>query len=212
LMPYLGEAMKLYEEGVDKQVIDKSAEAFGMPMGPIALADKVGLDVCMHVAENLCQHYGGEVSSTLQEMVNSGKLGVKSGEGFYKYDKKGKPVKSSQSAQSRSDDVTDRMILMMLNEAVACLQEGVVTSEELLDAGMIFGTGFAPFRGGPLQYACDRGVKSIVETLNTFAKQYGERFAPSDGWGLLLDDEGHVVPDSNNEPVSQEQEEPLTHV
>ena len=127
-------------------------------------------------------------------------------------DKKGKPVKSSQSAQSRSDDVTDRMILMMLNEAVACLQEGVVTSEELLDAGMIFGTGFAPFRGGPLQYACDRGVKGIVETLNTFAKQYGERFAPSDGWGLLLDDEGQTVPESNDEPVTQEQEESLTNV
>lgn len=215
LMPYLGEAMRLFEEGVPKESIDKAAEAFGMPMGPIALADKVGLDVCLHVAQNLCQHFGGDVSPKLKSMVDAGELGVKSGAGFYKYNNKGKPITSSSNDASCPEDATDRMILIMLNEAVSCLQEGVVTSEELLDAGMIFGTGFAPFRGGPLNYAYTRGIDAIKNRLDDLSKSHGERFIPSDGWNLLLSHQGsqdEKVEESVENVESRAGEQALDHV
>jgi 3-hydroxyacyl-CoA dehydrogenase/enoyl-CoA hydratase/3-hydroxybutyryl-CoA epimerase len=182
LMPYLMEAMTLFEEGVSPAVIDRAAIDFGMPMGPIALADKVGLDICLSVAENLSQYVGGKVPDRLRDMVKEGKLGVKSGRGFYEY-RNGKPTKTSKvDAASIPSDISDRMILRMLNEAVACLSEKVVTDADLLDAGMIFGTGFAPFLGGPMQYARSRGIKTVVARLDQFAKQYGDRFKPHSGW------------------------------
>lgn len=189
LMPYLMEAMTLFEEGVPAAAIDKAAVDFGMPMGPIALADKVGLDVCLCVAENLATHFNGTVPERLKTMVKAGKLGVKSGEGFYQY-RSGKPVKSqSVSDASISSDISDRMILRMLNEAVACLDEQVVSDIDLLDAGMVMGTGFAPFLGGPMQYAKSRGIKTVVARLDAYAKQYGDRFTPHAGWQQLMHDE-----------------------
>tara|TARA_A100001015_G_C15021190_1_gene728079 strand:- start:1057 stop:1923 length:867 start_codon:yes stop_codon:yes gene_type:complete len=189
LMPYLTEAMKIYEEGVSKELIDQTAVNFGMPMGPVELADKVGLDVCLSVAQNLSACSGMEVSSKLEEMVEAGSLGVKTGGGFYRYDKKGKPirqVKKSEFSNDRERDITDRLVLVLLNEAVACLHEKVVSNADLLDAGMIFGTGFAPFRGGPLQYAKQRGINDIVFRLNELSSQYGERFKPREGWQQLM--------------------------
>ena len=122
-------------------------------------------------------------------MVKAGKLGVKSGEGFYQY-RSGKPVKSqSVSDASISSDISDRMILRMLNEAVACLDEQVVSDIDLLDAGMVMGTGFAPFLGGPMQYAKSRGIKTVVARLDAYAKQYGDRFTPHAGWQQLMHDE-----------------------
>lgn len=186
LMPYLMEAMTLFEEGVSPAMIDAAAVQFGMPMGPIALADKVGLDVCLSVAENLSQHFGGKVPDRLKAMVKAGKLGVKSGNGFYKY-AKGKQLKSGKvDASSIPSDISDRMILRMLNEAVACLSERIVSDADLLDAGMIFGTGFAPFLGGPMQYAKTRGIKTVMARLDGFAKQYGDRFKPVAGWQDVL--------------------------
>lgn len=182
LMPYLMEAMQLYQEGVPAVTIDKAALQFGMPMGPITLADKVGLDICLDVAKNLMQHFGGSVPDFLQQMVDNGKLGVKSGEGFYRY-KNGKPQKTPEPKNMvRVPDIADRMIFRMLNEAVACLHEGVVSEADLVDAGMVYGTGFAPFRGGPIQYAKSRGVIQVVGELERFSREYGERFRPFAGW------------------------------
>lgn len=186
LMPYLMEAMILFEEGVPAAVIDQAAVQFGMPMGPIALADKVGLDVCLSVAENLSHYFGTTVPERLKLMVKEGRLGVKSAQGFYQY-ANGKPVKSAKSTASNiPSDITDRMILRMLNEAVSCLSEKIISDADLLDAGMIFGTGFAPFLGGPMQYAKTRGIKTVIARLDLFAKQYGERFKPNAGWDQLI--------------------------
>lgn len=187
LMPYLMEAMVLFEEGADPLAIDAAAVHFGMPMGPITLADKVGLDVCLNVAENLMQHFGGEVPSRLKSMVKSGRLGIKSHWGFYKYGTDGKKqkVETMQNA-SNPGNMADRMIFRMLNEAVACLEENVISDADLLDGGMIFGTGFAPFRGGPIEYAKTRGIADVIATLEKFETEYGERFKPHEGWKKLL--------------------------
>ena len=184
LMPCLMEAMAIYEEGVAAEAIDKAALDFGMRMGPMELADTVGLDVCLFVANNLCAQFGGKVPQKLQSMVNAGTLGCKSGEGFYRYENR-KPVKSKDTSGAVSKDITDRMILRMVNESVACLHEGVISEKDLLDAGMIFGTGFAPFRGGPIMYAETRGVQAVIDRLKELEKLYGERFAPAAGWSAL---------------------------
>jgi 3-hydroxyacyl-CoA dehydrogenase/enoyl-CoA hydratase/3-hydroxybutyryl-CoA epimerase len=182
LMPYLLEAMKLYEEGVSPELIDQAALDFGMPMGPITLADKVGLDICLSVATILTQHFGGSIPSRLVEMVKSGKLGVKSGQGFYRY-QQGRRVKSKQTASKKpsamqASDMTDRLILSMVREAMICLEERVADDADLIDIGMIFGTGFAPFTAGPLHYAQQRGFTQVQHRLAELAQQYGERFKP----------------------------------
>lgn len=184
LMPYLMEAMVLLEEGVPAPVIDKAAIKFGMPMGPIELADTVGLDVCLAVAKNLGSHFGGTIPVRLEKMVNDKILGKKTGKGFYTYNN-GKPIKDVSTDYHASPDVADRMILRMLNEAAACLREQVIADSDLLDAGMIFGTGFAPFRGGPMHYAQTKGIDKIIEQLKEFAEKYGERFAPDAQWEKL---------------------------
>ncbi|MBA2653884.1 MAG: enoyl-CoA hydratase/isomerase family protein [Gammaproteobacteria bacterium] len=190
LMPYLLESVLLLQEGVPASAIDKAAKKFGMPMGPIELADRVGLDVCLSVAQILTRHLGGEVPGQLQQLVSEGKLGVKSGEGFYRYHN-GKVMKTKKEetavTKMPEDDIIDRLILRMLNEAAACLRETIVSDADLLDAGMIFGTGFAPFRGGPMQYARTRGIPAIRQRLEELMTQYGERFTPDAGWQSLDD-------------------------
>lgn len=182
LLPYLMESMILLQENVAPESIDKAATDFGMPMGPIELADTVGLDVCLSVAKNLAAHYGGTIPSELEEMVRRKHLGRKTGQGFYIY-KKGKPQKNKAAlANPVSADVTDRLILRMLNEAIECLYEQIVEDQDLLDAGMIFGTGFAPFRGGPMHYLRSQGPSNIKQRLERLQQQYGERFKPSAGW------------------------------
>jgi 3-hydroxyacyl-CoA dehydrogenase/enoyl-CoA hydratase/3-hydroxybutyryl-CoA epimerase len=184
LMPYLLESIILLEEGVPERVIDQAAKDFGMPMGPLELADRVGLDVCLSVAEILTHYLGGEVPTKLRSMVAENKLGVKSGEGFYKY-RDGqllKPPTKSDGFKISSADLVDRLILRMLNESAACLRESIVSDADLLDAGMIFGTGFAPFLGGPLHYVKTRGMEQIKQRLEQLADQYGERFKPDRSW------------------------------
>jgi 3-hydroxyacyl-CoA dehydrogenase/enoyl-CoA hydratase/3-hydroxybutyryl-CoA epimerase len=181
LAPYMGEAMRLHEEGVALEVIDQAAVDFGMPMGPVELADSVGLDVAWHVSTILADAYGYPLPEKLREMVDAGNVGRKSGQGFYRWED-GKAVKQSDPEGPEPPDLQDRLILPMVNEAVACLAESVVEDEDLLDAGVIFGTGFAPFRGGPLHYARSRGVAEIRSRLEKFAMEYGERFRPADGW------------------------------
>ncbi len=183
LMPYMTEAMLAADEGVPLASIDRVAVEFGMPMGPIELADTVGLDVASHVGRILAEAFGLPVPRGTAELLAAGHIGRKSGRGYYEW-RDGKPVKP-QAAGRAPDNLTDRLILQYLNEAVACLRERVVDDADLLDAGMIFGTGFAPFRGGPLHYARARGVPSIVAQLEELAATHGPRFRPDEGWAAL---------------------------
>jgi 3-hydroxyacyl-CoA dehydrogenase/enoyl-CoA hydratase/3-hydroxybutyryl-CoA epimerase len=185
LAPYQQEAMLVAEEGVALETIDAAATRFGMPMGPIELADVVGLDVARHVGEILAAelHRTPPPLPKLEALIAAGKLGRKSGEGFYPW-RDGKALK--RPAQSPVPaDLTDRMLLAMVNEAVAVLREGVVESADLLDAAVIFGAGFAPFRGGPLHYAAERGISGVIERLRELEGRYGARFAPDPGWESL---------------------------
>ncbi|CDZ78239.1 Fatty acid oxidation complex subunit alpha [Legionella massiliensis] len=175
LMPYLMECMQLLNEGYSGEEIDKAAKSFGMVMGPVELADTVGMDVCLAVAENLTSHFGGSVPEKLRQMVKEGKLGRKTGEGFYRY-KNGKPIKQKVNSTKSDKDIANRLILRMVNEAAACLREGVVADSDLLDGGMIFATGFAPFRGGPMNYAKQFGHDKLNELFSQLESLYGERF------------------------------------
>jgi 3-hydroxyacyl-CoA dehydrogenase/enoyl-CoA hydratase/3-hydroxybutyryl-CoA epimerase len=186
LMPYLHEAMFAAQEGVPLAVIDAAAVEFGMPMGPVELADVVGLDVASHVGEIIAAELGRPAPNfvQLQAHVAAHKLGKKTHEGFYVW-KDGKPVKSAASGGAAPIDLIDRMILALVNECVACLRERVVEDADLIDAAVIFGTGFAPFRGGPLAYARSVGVTTITQRLTALAERYGSRFRPDTGWALL---------------------------
>ncbi len=182
LMPYMLEAVRLYGEGVPGPVLDKAAKKFGMPMGPIELADTVGLDVAASVGRELSDFLKLEIPKGMESLLESGKRGKKDGEGFYKWEN-GKPVKPEvDPGYSAPDDIEDRMILPMLNEAVACVHDGVVDDADLCDAGVIFGTGFAPFRGGPIQHIRDTGADVLRQRLVELEKRHGARFAPREGW------------------------------
>ncbi|MBB3228466.1 3-hydroxyacyl-CoA dehydrogenase/enoyl-CoA hydratase/3-hydroxybutyryl-CoA epimerase [Luteibacter sp. Sphag1AF] len=182
LMPYLMESMRLYNEGVPGPVLDREAKKFGMPMGPIELADTVGLDVCASVGKELAPFLGLEIPQGLEAKLAANKRGKKDGEGLYVW-KEGKPEKPEVDPNYVPPaDVQDRMILPMVNEAVACLAEGVVDDADLLDAGVIFGTGFAPFRGGPIQYVRAEGVAAVRARLDKLAERHGARFKPKEGW------------------------------
>ncbi|HET9692816.1 MAG TPA: 3-hydroxyacyl-CoA dehydrogenase NAD-binding domain-containing protein [Steroidobacteraceae bacterium] len=182
LMPYMTEAMLAAQDGVPLARIDEAAVRFGMPVGPIELADVVGLDVCLHVGRILSAAFGGPAPDAVASLVAEGKLGKKSGRGLYEW-RDGKAVKPPADATARvPDDLEDRLMLALVNEAMAVLREGVVSDADLLDAGVIFGSGFAPFRGGPLKYARDRGVAEVVARLDELAARHGERFRPDPGW------------------------------
>lgn len=183
LTPYLVEAMTLLDEGVPAESIDALAEEFGMPVGPIELADQVGLDICLSVADMLRERLDTSMPPApdwLRQKVEDGKLGKKTGEGLYSW-KKGKADKNDASDEA-PDDALDRLILPMLNACMACLREGVIDDETTLDGAMIFGTGFAPFRGGPMHYARKRGFENVRDSLEKLARTHGERFQPNDGW------------------------------
>ncbi|EIL87501.1 Enoyl-CoA hydratase [Rhodanobacter fulvus Jip2] len=182
LMPYLLESMRMYAEGVPGPVLDREAKKFGMPMGPIELADTVGLDVCASVGKELAPFLGLELPPGLDDRLGAGKRGKKDGQGLYVW-QDGKPQKPEVDPDYITPpDLQERMILPMVNEAIACLDEGVVDDADLLDAGVIFGTGFAPFRGGPIQYARSEGVDKLKQKLEQLAQRHGERFMPKKGW------------------------------
>jgi len=182
LMPYLLEAMRLHAEGVPGAVLDREAKKFGMPMGPIELADTVGLDVCASVGRELAPFLGLELPSGIDEKLAAGKRGKKDGQGLYVW-QDGKPHKPEVDKDYVTPpDLQERMILPMVNEAVACLADGVVDDENLLDAGVIFGTGFAPFRGGPIRHARSQGIDATRQKLEQLASRYGDRFKPRPGW------------------------------
>jgi 3-hydroxyacyl-CoA dehydrogenase/enoyl-CoA hydratase/3-hydroxybutyryl-CoA epimerase len=184
LAPYMIEAMHLVASGISLTTVDRVAEQFGMPMGPVELADSVGLDVVLHSSRQLGANGDGPTLENLAAMVERGHLGRKTGQGFYAW-QDGKAVKPSTGADSLPPDIEDRLILPMVNEAVACLADGVVSDADLLDAGVIFGTGFAPFRGGPVNYARERGFDAVVNRMHELAGKYGDRFEPHTGWSTL---------------------------
>jgi 3-hydroxyacyl-CoA dehydrogenase/enoyl-CoA hydratase/3-hydroxybutyryl-CoA epimerase len=182
LFPYLLEAATAFSEGIPGAAIDKAATRFGMPMGPIELIDTVGLDVAAGVAAELSPFLGLELPAALSAPPETGKRGRKDGQGLYKWDK-GKPVKPELPKDYKvPSDLEDRLILPLLNEAVAALHDGVVADADLLDAGVIFGTGFAPFRGGPIQYIRETGVDAVFARLQALQQKHGARFAPRPGW------------------------------
>jgi 3-hydroxyacyl-CoA dehydrogenase/enoyl-CoA hydratase/3-hydroxybutyryl-CoA epimerase len=157
LTPYMFAAMARLEKGEDKEKIDEAVRVFGMPMGPIELADSVGLDICAHVARILGNDPTG---SRLDILVKAGKLGKKTGEGFYKW-VDGKPQKGTNDwSKAELERLGRELVDPIITEAQKSLDEGVVASADLVDAGMIFGTGFAPFRGGPLYFKAGEDAKS----------------------------------------------------
>ena len=181
LFPYMLEAATAYAEGIPGAAIDKAAVKFGMPMGPIELIDTVGLDVAAGVSKELAPFLGLQIPAALAT-VDAGKRGKKDGQGIYAWEN-GKAKKPELPAgYAAPDDLEDRLILPLLNEAVACLQAGVVSDADLLDAGVIFGTGFAPFRGGPIQHIRTVGADALLARLMALQAKYGERFAPRAGW------------------------------
>jgi 3-hydroxyacyl-CoA dehydrogenase/enoyl-CoA hydratase/3-hydroxybutyryl-CoA epimerase len=184
LAPYMLEAMHLAQEGVALADIDRAAVRFGMPMGPVELADTVGIDVAVNVAKVLDEGQDQPVPAQLAEMVERGNLGRKTGQGFYTW-VDGKAQKPPSDGAAVPDDLEDRLALAMVNEAVACLADEVVADSDLLDAGVIMGTGFAPFRGGPINYARERGIDNVTATLERLAREHGDRFNPHPYWDQL---------------------------
>jgi 3-hydroxyacyl-CoA dehydrogenase / enoyl-CoA hydratase / 3-hydroxybutyryl-CoA epimerase len=190
LTPYMLEAMVMLDEKIDQTVIDAAAKKFGMPMGPIELADQVGLDICLDVGDMLRSKFGDALPPTpawLREKVARGELGRKTGKGFYVW-KDGKaerppaPPQQGDALTQPTPEMIDRLVLPMSNVCVACLREGIVDNADVVDGAMIFGTGYAPFRGGPLNYARTRGPENVAATLRALAQKFGDRFAPDPGW------------------------------
>jgi 3-hydroxyacyl-CoA dehydrogenase / enoyl-CoA hydratase / 3-hydroxybutyryl-CoA epimerase len=159
LAPYMMQAMARLEKGEEKEKIDEAARTFGMPMGPIELADTVGLDVCAHVGRILGISPEG---SLLQRLVDTNKLGKKTGEGFYVW-KDGKPEKGEKNYSAADLDRLGReLVEPIIAESERALADGVVESADLVDAGVIFGTGFAPFRGGPLHFKANEATANAA--------------------------------------------------
>ncbi|MNK36602.1 Fatty acid oxidation complex subunit alpha [compost metagenome] len=214
LAPFLNEAAALLAEGASVETIDRTLKDFGFPVGPITLIDEVGLDVAAHVSRDLGQafaHRGIVPSEAMLRMVEAGYKGRKNGKGFYCYDQQGTSSKSKlvnseiygffrQGAASAGlpskQDLVDRPVLMMVNEAAYCLQEGILRDATDGDLGAVMGLGFPPIHGGPFRYADALGLKTVVARLEALAKAHGPRFTPAP---LLVemaqgDRRFHVIP------------------
>jgi 3-hydroxyacyl-CoA dehydrogenase / enoyl-CoA hydratase / 3-hydroxybutyryl-CoA epimerase len=184
LSPYLLEAMLMVDEGIPPETIDAAAKDFGMPMGPIELADMVGLDIGWAVGQELAKP-GSPIPKKLQALIEGKNFGKKTGKGFYTW-VKGKPVKSSIGPGTLDlKALADRMVLPALNEAVACVRERIVADADLVDAGVIFGTGFAPHRGGPIETIRARGKQEWLRIMAENKAKYGLRFEPDSGWDSI---------------------------
>jgi 3-hydroxyacyl-CoA dehydrogenase/enoyl-CoA hydratase/3-hydroxybutyryl-CoA epimerase len=193
LMPYLLEAGNLFEGGAGVRALDEAMLDFGMPMGPMRLLDEVGLDVSLHVAETLAAHFSRrmQIPDCLRRMTVAGLLGRKAGRGFYTHEKSkaAKPdpqaeafVKNENTDALSREELQERMVFLMVNEAARCLEEEIVTGPADIDFAMIMGTGFAPFRGGPLRYADALGVERLVGAMEHLADNGAAHFEPC---GLL---------------------------
>lgn len=191
LAPYLNEGAFMLAEGVSIEEIDRAMLDFGMPMGPFRLLDEIGLDVARHVATLMHDAFGDRMkpAPTMTALAETKRLGKKGGRGFYKYEN-GRETGvdesmyrelrlSARAKGTTREDVQKRCIYTMVNEAARILDDGVVTHASDVDVGMIFGTGFPPFRGGLLKYADAVGAKPIVDALERFVKAHGARFEPA---------------------------------
>lgn len=209
LFPYMDEAVRLVLEGVPGEAIDREAVQFGMPMGPLELLDQVGTDIAADVAATFAPFRAdpGPVPARFAEMVREGALGKKAGRGFYEYadGKRGRPSKWATPATPRPparngekgelSDLQRRLVYPIINEAAKCLEAGVVAEAWVVDLAMVLGTGFAPFRGGPLRTADHAGVGNVARELDELRRQHGDRFEPApllramaaDGRGFYTD-------------------------
>jgi 3-hydroxyacyl-CoA dehydrogenase/enoyl-CoA hydratase/carnithine racemase len=193
LAPFLNEAVLLIEEGARIEDVDRAMKDFGYPVGPLALVDEVGIDVGAHVAQDLGRAFadrGLEGSGAMPRLFEAGLHGRKNGRGFYLYPKKKKKKKEVNPQAYEllgggarktvsAKQIQDRLALMMVNEAVHCLQEGVISSPRDGDLGAILGIGFPPFRGGPFRYVDAVGRDSIRTRLEELAGEHGKRFEPA---------------------------------
>jgi len=193
LGPFLVEVSALLRDGVGLEELDTSLKNFGMPVGPITLADNVGVDVTSHVANFLSnadlgvRMSGGDIS-LMETMVKKGWLGQKSKQGFYTYTGKKKRINSEVQAfvdnfvqtdlGLEEEEIQNRIISRFVNEAAKCLEDEIIADPVVGDIGMVFGTGFAPFRGGPFRYLDSVGVDKYVGMMNGFAEKYGPQFEP----------------------------------
>jgi 3-hydroxyacyl-CoA dehydrogenase/enoyl-CoA hydratase/3-hydroxybutyryl-CoA epimerase len=188
---YLGEALHLAERGADHALVDDTMVDFGMPMGPFELLDQIGLDVADKVTRVLAAAFGDRLpgQATVGRLVQGGHLGKKTGRGFYVYrdgDRRAISQDARRAAGSPApwnpapEEVLDRLLLPMVNEAARCLEEGIARRPQDVDLGLVLGTGFPPFRGGLLRWADRREIPSILSRLENLAGTAGPRFAPSE--------------------------------
>jgi 3-hydroxyacyl-CoA dehydrogenase/enoyl-CoA hydratase/3-hydroxybutyryl-CoA epimerase len=206
LFPYLLDAAELFESGLDAEQIDRALVEWGMPMGPLRLIDEIGVDITIDIGNTLEKAYGqrDHVAAVLLWLRDQQMLGRKTGAGFYKYEGRSQTPNDSlvqwrrglhgepegaegpdippdrhrdPRLQLNEEELTHRLIFLMVNEAARCVEERVVGSPEDADYGMILGTGFAPFRGGPLRFAEHFGLKEIVEEFERLARTE-EKFTP----------------------------------
>lgn len=221
LAPYVNEAMRCLVEGEPVDKIDNALVAFGFPVGPIQLLDEVGIDVGTKISPILQQAYGDRFAAPAEiaAILNDDRKGRKNGRGFYLYPGKGSRSKKqvdpaiytllgvSSKGQLTEKEIAQRCVMMMLNEAARCLDEGVVRSARDGDIGGVFGIGFPPFLGGPFRYMDTLGAGEVVAQLQRLASQYGERFTPCERllqmveeqrnfWGKVNPGEGNVVKES----------------
>jgi len=188
LLPYMNEAAFILEQGSKIEKIDNVIKDFGMPMGPFTLADTVGVDIGYKVATILNESYGSRmpIASIIEKMYNAKLLGAKTKAGFYEYAGRDKYANSHVTSMLENnnkiiedEEIVQRCIYIMINEASRCLEENIVTDAAIIDFAMITGTGFPPYKGGLLSYANEIGLKNILESLRKFEKEYGSRFTPS---------------------------------
>ena len=193
LGPYMGEASFLVQDGVPIQELDRALSEFGMPMGPIELLDEVGVDVGDKVGHIFHEAFGERMkpADLASKVIAAGRLGKKNGKGFYVYENGGRQKTFDpeiytilgvrpESGKISDQEMVERCIFSMINEAAMCLDEKVVLTPSEVDLGMIMGTGFPPFRGGLLKYADTVGAPTIVDKLREYEKKYGMRFTPSE--------------------------------
>jgi len=193
LAPYLNAAFECGDEGVPLDHIDKTLKDFGFPVGPFKLLDEVGIDTSSKIQPILAEAFGDrmQASNKMARLIDKKRLGKKVNKGFYRYEQKNRKINNEIDTTVYDDlgitpantmaaqNIIERSVYMMLNEAAMCLDEGIIDSACDGDIGAIFGIGFPPFLGGPFRYMDSLGINNIVETLSKLTEKYGERYTPA---------------------------------